>query len=131
VAGGAEEQLLDTLLVLCREQKLLNARGRQRTDSTHVLGAVRFLNRLECVLETLRAAPNALASAAPEWLRAAADPAWPTMLRPQELRRRFRYSGGLTRRGSRPPCCWSPRPMIRRCTTPGSNLRSGSVTRYI
>ena len=46
VAGGLEEQLLDTLLVLCREHKLLSARGRQRTDSTHVLGAGRSLNRL-------------------------------------------------------------------------------------
>ncbi|EIM24331.1 IS5/IS1182 family transposase (plasmid) [Microvirga lotononidis] len=54
----------------------MNARGRQRTDSTHVLGAVRSLNRLECVTETLRAALNALASAAPEWLRVHADPAW-------------------------------------------------------
>jgi transposase len=76
VAGGAEEHLLDILLALCREQKLLSGRGRQRTDSTHVLGAVRFLNRLECVTETLRAALNALASAAPEWLRVHADPAW-------------------------------------------------------
>jgi hypothetical protein len=76
VAGGAEEHLLDTLLPLCRDLKLLNARGRLRTNSTHVLGAVRFLNRLECVTETLRAALNALATAAPEWLRAEADPAW-------------------------------------------------------
>jgi transposase len=76
VAGGAEEHLLDTLLALCREQKLLSAQSRQRTDSTHVLGAVRSLNRLECVTETLRVALNALASAAPEWLRMQADPAW-------------------------------------------------------
>ncbi len=76
VAGGAEEQLLDTLLVLCREQKLVSVRGRQRTGSTHVLGAVRSLNRLECVTETLRATLNALASAAPEWLRVHADPVW-------------------------------------------------------
>jgi len=39
VVGGAEALLLDTLLALCREQKLLAPRGRQRTDSTHVLGA--------------------------------------------------------------------------------------------
>ena len=65
VTGGAEEHLLDTLLALCRDLKLLNTRGRQRTDSTHVLGAVRSLNRLECVTETLHAALNALASAAP------------------------------------------------------------------
>jgi transposase len=76
VAGGAQEHLLNTLLALCRDLKLLSARGRQRTDSTHVLGAVRSLNRLECVTETLRAALNALATAAPEWLRAEADPAW-------------------------------------------------------
>ncbi len=45
VEGEAEALLLDTLLALCREQKLLVSRGRQRTDSTHVLGAVRSLNR--------------------------------------------------------------------------------------
>jgi transposase len=76
VTSGAEALLLDTLLALCREHKLLVARGRQRTDSTHVLGAVRALNRLGCAIETLRAALNALAAAAPEWLRAHADPAW-------------------------------------------------------
>src|SRR5215217_3665910 len=63
-------------MALCRERKLLVARGRQRTDSTHVLGAVRALNRLGCPIETLQAALNALASAAPAWLRTHADPAW-------------------------------------------------------
>ena len=76
VAGGADALLLDTLLTVCREQKLLVPRGRQRTDSTHVLGAVRSLNRLGCAIETLRAALNALAIAAPGWLRLQADPAW-------------------------------------------------------
>src|SRR3954465_12169608 len=77
VTGGAETLLLDTLLALCREHKLLVARGRQRTDSTHVLGAVRALNRLGCASETLGAGLNALAAAAPEWLRAHTDPTWP------------------------------------------------------
>ena len=76
VEGGAEALLLDTLLALCREQKLLVPRGRQRTDSTHVLGAVRSLNRLGCAIETMRAALNALAVVAPDWLRGQADPAW-------------------------------------------------------
>ena len=76
VTGGAEALLLDTLLALCREQKLLVPRGRQRTDSTHVLGAVRSLNRLGCAIETMRAALNALAVAAPDWLCEQADPAW-------------------------------------------------------
>ncbi len=58
VSGGAELLLLDTLLRRLQEQGLVKARGRQRTDSTHVLAAVRVLNRLERVGETLRAALN-------------------------------------------------------------------------
>ncbi len=76
VAGHAETLLLDTLLALCRERRLLVARGRQRTDSTHVLSAVGSLDRLGCVTETLRAALNALAVAVPEWLRAHAEETW-------------------------------------------------------
>ncbi|MBV9560944.1 MAG: IS1182 family transposase [Bradyrhizobium sp.] len=76
VAGGAERLLLDTLLQRLQEQGLVKARGRQRTDSTHVLAAVRMLNRLERVGETLRAALNELATVAPEWLQALAPPDW-------------------------------------------------------
>ena len=60
----------------CREHGFLVHHGRQRTDSTHVLGAVRALNRLGCAIETLRAALNVLAAAASDWLRQHADPAW-------------------------------------------------------
>jgi transposase len=49
IAGGAEEKLFDLMLDLFREHKLLKARGRQRTDSTHVLAAIRAINRLQCV----------------------------------------------------------------------------------
>lgn len=76
LAGHMEQHLLDTLLDLCRDQGLLTARGTQRTDSTHVLAAVRDLNRLECVGETLRQALNALASAAPDWLVAHVPLEW-------------------------------------------------------
>src|SRR4051794_13709371 len=65
VHGQAELQLLDTLLERCRGLGLIRERGRQRTDSTHVLAAVRVLNRLERVGETLRAALNELAVIAP------------------------------------------------------------------
>ena len=54
----AEQKLLDELLELLRARKLLKARGTQRTDSTHVLAAIRNLNRLELVGETLRHALN-------------------------------------------------------------------------
>src|SRR4051812_39684658 len=76
VQGQAELQLLDTLLERCRELGLIRERGRQRTDSTHVLAAVRVLNRLERVGETMRAALNELAVVAPDWLQALAPAEW-------------------------------------------------------
>ena len=65
---GAEDLVLEPLLAVCREQGWLKAGGKQRTDSTHVLAAVRSLSRLESVGEALRAALNALAEIEPEWL---------------------------------------------------------------
>ena len=76
LAGSAEELLLEKLLERCQALGLLTARGQQRTDSTHVLAAVRVLNRLELVAETLRAALNALATMAPAWLQAVSPLAW-------------------------------------------------------
>jgi transposase len=54
----------------------VKARGKQRTDSTHILAAIRTLNRLEVIGETLRAALNTLATIAPEWLQAWVPPVW-------------------------------------------------------
>lgn len=69
IAGSAEQAMLDTLLTQFKARGWLKARGKQRTDSTHVLAAIRTLNRLEGVGETLRAALNALAVVAPDWLQ--------------------------------------------------------------
>lgn len=74
--GRAEALLLDTLLERCRALGLLKARGQQRTDSTHVLAAIRVMNRLELVAETLRAALNDLATIAPTWLQHMVPPEW-------------------------------------------------------
>ena len=76
VTGGAEELLLEKLLACCRALGLVKARGQQRTDSTHVVAAVRLMNRLELVGETLRAALNDLAVQAPGWVRTVAHAAW-------------------------------------------------------
>jgi transposase len=76
VEGGAEHLLLESLLEACKERGYLKVRGRQRTDSTHVLGALRVLSQLEQTAETMRAALNALAAADPDWLREHADPEW-------------------------------------------------------
>jgi transposase len=76
VALTAEERFLEAVLDLCKERGWLKVRGRQRTDSTHILAKVRALNRAECVLETLRHALNVLAVVAPEWLRSQVQPDW-------------------------------------------------------
>jgi len=69
LAGSAEERLLNVLLAYCQKQKWLKAGGKQRTDSTHIQGAVRELNRLEIVGETLHHVLNILAQVDPDWLR--------------------------------------------------------------
>src|SRR3954463_14028632 len=74
VAGAAEQLLLDRLLERFQQRGLVKARGKQRTDSTHVLAAVHSLHLLELAGETLRATLNELATVSPEWLRAMARP---------------------------------------------------------
>ena len=69
VEHSAAERLLDVLLEACQRNGWLAGGGRQRTDSTHVLARVRRLNRIDLVGETLRAALNALAVVAPDWLQ--------------------------------------------------------------
>src|SRR5918995_917809 len=76
VAGQAEHLLLDTMLERFKARGLVKARGKQRTDSTHVLGAVRDLHLLELVAETLRATLDDLAAVVPDWVRAVAQPVW-------------------------------------------------------
>lgn len=76
VEGDKERLLLEKLLEACKERGYLKVRGRQRTDSTHVLGALRVLSKCERAAETMRAALNALATAGPDWLREHTDPEW-------------------------------------------------------
>ncbi|WP_085067384.1 IS1182 family transposase [Catenuloplanes japonicus] len=68
VAHGLEARVLDLLVGALAGRGLLKARGKQRTDSTHVLAAVRDLNRVELAGETVRAALEAVAAADPGWL---------------------------------------------------------------
>ncbi len=70
IEGGKEEFLLNKILEKIGEIGLLKKPQRQRTDSTHIIAAIRPLNRLECLGEMMRAALNSLAVAAPDWLKA-------------------------------------------------------------
>jgi transposase len=76
LAGSAEQTLLDTMRARFKATGLLTARGRQRTDATAVVAAIRTLKRLEGGGETRRPALTSLAVAAPEWLRPQLDSAW-------------------------------------------------------
>lgn len=74
--GRLEQDLLDVLLAGLKKRGLLKAKGSQRTDSTHVLAAIRTLNRLELVGEAMRRALNELTVTAPDWVRSVAKSEW-------------------------------------------------------
>jgi transposase len=68
--------LLTQLLEVCRARGLVHARGKQRTDATHVLAAIRTLNRLECLGETVAHTLHQLLRDSPAWARATIPADW-------------------------------------------------------
>jgi transposase len=64
--NGQAKLAFDAVLEALQEEGLVPKRGRQRLDSTHILGLVARMSRLECVRETLRLALEELAPAIPE-----------------------------------------------------------------
>jgi transposase len=76
VTGRAAQLRLDVMLTRFHACGVLKAGGRARTDATHVVAAIRALNRVACVGETLRAARNDLAIVALDWLRAQVTADW-------------------------------------------------------
>jgi hypothetical protein len=73
VEHGLEEQVFATMLTVLVDKGLVSAGGKQRTDSTHVISAVRDLNRLELAGESVRACLEALTVAAPSWVAQVVD----------------------------------------------------------
>lgn len=76
VAGQAEQLLFETMLTHFKAKDLMQAGGKQRSDSTHVLAKIRALNRVQCFHETLRATLNVLAVVAPQWLADKTSTEW-------------------------------------------------------
>lgn len=72
-------------------------RGKHRTDSTHVISAVRNVNRVELAGECVRAALEALAVAAPGWVRQVLEVPGRTPLRPELGRAHLLYGEWLRR----------------------------------
>ena len=62
----AERRLFDAVPAPAKARGVLKAGGRQRSESTQVLGEIQTLGRYRLVAETLRHALNALAVTAPE-----------------------------------------------------------------
>src|SRR5262249_53070963 len=69
LAHDAPQRLLDTFLTACKVRGWIKTRGTQRTDSTHVLAAIRNLHRLECALTAMHHALNQLSEADAAWVR--------------------------------------------------------------
>src|SRR2546427_9551643 len=76
VVHEAGQRLLDTFLAACKSHGWIKPRGTQRTDSTHVLAALRRLYYLECVQEALRHALNQLSEVNAAWVRQQVPVAW-------------------------------------------------------
>jgi len=76
VEGKAERKFFDALLEKFKEKGLLKGRGLQRTDSLQIVAAVRDLNRLELVMETLRLALNSLVEEKAEWVKQNVPGSW-------------------------------------------------------
>ncbi|WP_034270236.1 IS1182 family transposase [Actinospica robiniae] len=73
---GRADALLDTVLDKLKAAGLVRAGGRARTDSTHVLAAVRSLGRVEMLGESVRAALEEIARVAPERVVPLLAPGW-------------------------------------------------------
>ena len=76
LAHEAAQRLLDTFLAACKTHGWIKPRGTQRTDSTHVLAAIRRLYYLECVQEALRHALNQLSEVNAPWVQQHVPVAW-------------------------------------------------------
>ncbi|MFF4354616.1 transposase [Streptomyces sp. NPDC001530] len=74
--GDRADRLLDLALARLKDAGLVRERSTQRTDSTHVLAAVRDLTRLELITEAVRAALEELAGTVPHLLAGLVAEEW-------------------------------------------------------
>jgi transposase len=76
IEGDRADRLLDLALARLKDAGLVRERTTQRTDSTHVLAAVRDLTRLELATEAVRAALEEVAGTVPHLLDGLVDEEW-------------------------------------------------------
>jgi transposase len=68
LAHGREAVVFERVLTYLRERGYVQKGGKQRTDSTHIVGHVMALSRLEVVWESIRVALNGLISTDAPWV---------------------------------------------------------------
>ena len=66
---GAERLVFEKVLEWARSLGCVKKYGKQRSDSTHLLGCVERLSRLELVWETLRVTLGAIEAVMPQWYK--------------------------------------------------------------
>jgi transposase len=76
LAGKAEGRVFERLVAQIRAMGLIKERGKQRSDSIAMLTKVRWLSRLEVVVETLRLAVTSLVKVDREWSEEVLPPSW-------------------------------------------------------
>lgn len=119
--GDRADRLLDLALARPKEAGLVRERGTQRTDSTHVLAAVRDLTRLELITEAMRAALEEIAGAAPQLLVGLVDEQWDVVTA-------VRSGWARTPPGPRPG---SPTPAMTPYSYWNISTRTGQATRSV
>lgn len=67
IEHGEERLLFERVLEWVRSLGFIEKFGKQRTDSTHIIGCIERLSRLELAWETLRTALHAIEKGAPRW----------------------------------------------------------------
>lgn len=67
IAHGQEQLVFEQVLKWVQGHGFLKKRGKQRTDSTHILGCVARMSRLELMWETIRMALSTLQEICSEW----------------------------------------------------------------
>ena len=116
--GSAPARLLDRLLACCQAQGMLKSRGRQRADSTHVLAAIRTLNRLELIGETMRAALTSWPVSLSTGFRG-----WPPRHGMNATADASRTAACQGRRPSAMPTPRASAPMVSPCSMPSTMIR--------
>jgi transposase len=84
VKHGLERLVFDLVLKWVMSLGFLNKYGKQRTDSTHILGNVARLSRLELVWETLRVTLRAMKKKASKWYEGAIPAVFDTAYRERQ-----------------------------------------------